>query len=963
MNIQRGLSFLLSVGMLLAPLAEAKTVLPLSKAQLLSELEKKEKDFTAFYDNELEWLHKVINPLVFHLVKTNAELNEVSKEVDSWGSLEELSEKRPVAVRLDAERYLQKIRDSYLFLFIARLNFTQAKAKHLDSMKEIMDALGTVGAQHQDVKAKLQIIVAIYEKGDFDSLAAQATKDLEPKLEELDDQKREYFQNRLDISLRSIDLLLDQANQFKSRALWLSALGRVNNILANEELTKVDPQRISAYIEKINTSEVSIEESKKQILDEYRKLFTTKKLEKTDGGLEIVDFFNHFELDPAPPQEHFFAAEHFLHLASQLKSTARGTKNQDYQIIPVRYVVDGADNKSEKPKKPESGTDVRTRGRLGFEIDKNGKSKAKVTVERYSSSWGKNSRTSNHTTTTMDLDSPDGRNAAKELGLDLGVRNAEVSGPNPSSSTDTPAGDNGQNAGNNGNGNGNGQNAGNNSNNGNSGDGSGNNGNGDGNNGSGNGNNGDGKNRNGNNSNTANASQNSDNQNASSQGDRKTSRVLGPSGEPIGNSTNEDSEALPSPTSPDRVRTNVSRSETKTEKITDITVGEPMTPSDMKDKRDSIYNRDKDKIDRADNHNAARDFSSKVSDQELARRANEVSNKIKSGERALRANFDALMNQLKKNLNSPVRINLPESPKNSATNEEDVRISIEETRDVIAGLQAKMNTWASDRVKNQVNAGFNTSLDLLAAAENALNNGDTETAQSLTNAALDVLAAYGPMALSIGIGFTPAGDVADAVSLFSGVDPITGEKLDAVDRVAAAIGLFAGSRALWSGLAKNAASSKLGKTIGDLLSSGGIEDLAEGVTRVERYDALNRGPLSDRIMDVEKKTTYASTFRSGKYKVITRDKPTKVYRSTGPQGTSQSGFWSPEKPTGPTATIIDLALPGARNPATKVMEAEIPSNTPFSIGIAERQGHLPGGKLQIVVDEPNNLNNIKEVKE
>ncbi|WP_207222465.1 EndoU domain-containing protein [Herbihabitans rhizosphaerae] len=111
--------------------------------------------------------------------------------------------------------------------------------------------------------------------------------------------------------------------------------------------------------------------------------------------------------------------------------------------------------------------------------------------------------------------------------------------------------------------------------------------------------------------------------------------------------------------------------------------------------------------------------------------------------------------------------------------------------------------------------------------------------------------------------------------------------------------------------------------------------------RVVQYGPLTKGPLP---------ASTADTFRGGSYRGVVSDKPTTLYRVFGGSAREIGGFWTREKPAGPTQSIVDSALdPKWGNNATNWVEIKVPPGTTFYEGAAAPQRRLVGGGNQVVV--------------
>lgn len=134
-----------------------------------------------------------------------------------------------------------------------------------------------------------------------------------------------------------------------------------------------------------------------------------------------------------------------------------------------------------------------------------------------------------------------------------------------------------------------------------------------------------------------------------------------------------------------------------------------------------------------------------------------------------------------------------------------------------------------------------------------------------------------------------------------------------------------------------------GATIGDVFSLGRASAAtlsARAATNV-RHGPLNPGPLADQI---------AATFSSSSYTTRRLEESTVLFRVIGPRGNATGSFWTRTEPRGPLQTVIDLAIDqNWRNPATRVIRAEIPAGTTIYEGFAAAQRGLVGGANQVYI--------------
>lgn len=93
----------------------------------------------------------------------------------------------------------------------------------------------------------------------------------------------------------------------------------------------------------------------------------------------------------------------------------------------------------------------------------------------------------------------------------------------------------------------------------------------------------------------------------------------------------------------------------------------------------------------------------------------------------------------------------------------------------------------------------------------------------------------------------------------------------------------------------------------------------------------------------------ANTFRGGAYAETVTTGPTTLYRAYGGTANQLGGYWTTTPPTGPLQSVIDSALDQTwGNPATNVVEIEVPAGVTLYQGQAATQGGLVGGGNQVL---------------
>ena len=134
-----------------------------------------------------------------------------------------------------------------------------------------------------------------------------------------------------------------------------------------------------------------------------------------------------------------------------------------------------------------------------------------------------------------------------------------------------------------------------------------------------------------------------------------------------------------------------------------------------------------------------------------------------------------------------------------------------------------------------------------------------------------------------------------------------------------------------------------GAMTGDVLSLGRTSSftLMARAVHATRHSPINPGPLAEQI---------AATFSGGSYTMRTLDETAVLFRVIGPRGNPAGSFWTRTEPRGPLQTIIDLAIDqNWRNPATRIISAEIPAGTTIYEGFAASQRGLVGGANQVYI--------------
>jgi filamentous hemagglutinin len=108
------------------------------------------------------------------------------------------------------------------------------------------------------------------------------------------------------------------------------------------------------------------------------------------------------------------------------------------------------------------------------------------------------------------------------------------------------------------------------------------------------------------------------------------------------------------------------------------------------------------------------------------------------------------------------------------------------------------------------------------------------------------------------------------------------------------------------------------------------------------YGPGDRGPLPDKV---------ARTFTGATYKETVTTRTTTLYRVYGGTAEKFGGYWSLTLPTSSAEAISDSALdPFWGNTAERWVSIDVPPDTTLYEGTAERQGSLPGGGSQVIIE-------------
>lgn len=832
-----------------------KTQIP--RPQLIAHLKKEREEFREFYAREQFWLSKRLIPLVNELVQGNKLLDKHEAELKSWGTLEEISERLSPEHKIRALRMHKEVEDAGLYLAIAEINLRKSVSKHLDSLQEIYEFVGQVGAKYEILDTNLKIILALYHNEETHLKTKTLSAELQQKFLARQAKLKAIKTLHFEKELERIDRLLQAAKRYESRTLWLSALRSYHSLLDDKFLAAQNAASLLNYHNKITLSEITHETAKKA--------FKNILLQMSDRGIkmkpEAKNFFKKFLLDPYPRMKAYYQAEVLLAEAMQkhLSLYQAQPTHAQFTLVGMKGKGSGKDAKNQSH---ISDDQLEVTRRVFNERDvQDGQVIERIKVEVFTTDSKGNK------TVVFERSEIEGTQAAKN------IRDALKISPSTSNfeNNDTVI------------------------------------------------------------------------------IDRPRTTISHP--EPS-KATEIDAEALPSPSSSDRISTQVSTTETSKATTTEIQVGDPIAPSESLPNQKELYSPDS-LIDRADVHNGTLDFSNKTSsfDKELSNLSREVQAEIRAGETALQSGFFGAIEKLKAEMNQQNR-SFPEATTSNfdSSDPESIKSNIAQAKSILSKLREKLNS-ATHPQSAALKLGLDTAESLLDSAAELNSAGESETAKDLIDMALDLIGEYGSAILHIGAGFTPAGDLVDLVEVISGRDVVTGEEIGDAGRVQAALGLIVGNRVMWSKL-----SSAFGK-----IKNSASKQIFTGFINVADHNPINPGPL-DQIMIPNTSIPVSSTFRSSTYTMMTRTTNTKVYRVVGPKNNPRGNYWSLNKPTGPTSTIIDQAILGEfGNPATKIIEAEIPNGVPFGIGVAGPQGKMPGGGIQLYIKDPDVLIHLKEI--
>jgi len=216
-----------------------------------------------------------------------------------------------------------------------------------------------------------------------------------------------------------------------------------------------------------------------------------------------------------------------------------------------------------------------------------------------------------------------------------------------------------------------------------------------------------------------------------------------------------------------------------------------------------------------------------------------------------------------------------------------------------------------------------------------LENGYEEQPDEVQGVVTRVLGWVGTAA-TIGVGFTPVGDVLDACEAITGRELCNpnGEQLQTWGRVAAGLGVVIGSGKFWQVIGSAVPSAKTMAT-----QMAGLISISK--KKPVRYGPINPGPLSSSV---------AGTFRSASYTALTLSEPVTLYRVYGGKAPQFGRYWTRVKPSGALQTQLDSAiLPEWGNTFAHVAEIRVPAGTTIYEGVAAPQklatNELPVGEL------------------
>jgi len=248
-------------------------------------------------------------------------------------------------------------------------------------------------------------------------------------------------------------------------------------------------------------------------------------------------------------------------------------------------------------------------------------------------------------------------------------------------------------------------------------------------------------------------------------------------------------------------------------------------------------------------------------------------------------------------------------------------------------------------------------------------------------------------------------NVKDAATAITGVNPVTGEQVGALGRVAAGVFaipgagnllkyvgkggkyVFKGGKAAYEAVQTARAASKAAKAAAKVAErevAQGLERQAEkeiakqieeraameaaaagaGATYIrglgkasEEFTAIKPGPLADKL---------AETFTGARYREVVLESDTVLHRA-GTKERELGEFFSTEAPQSVIQTRIDKAvLPqwpgGGRSPIDTAFEVKIPAGTKVYVGeVSSQGGAFVGGSQQIVVVQPWTIKGVEVV--
>ncbi len=339
--IKRGLSLVLAFNHLLVLASPTQ----ISRTEIVAHLEGQRDEFKEFYRSEQLWLESRLLPVVEEVGASNIILNAYEKELASWPDLSQIEKELPVNIKIRAQRMMKDIVDAGLYLYLAELNLRAAAQKHLDSLNEIYIFVGQVGARYEDLKIKLQIVNALYERSEKSEQILKQSKIQQEHFYQQQKKIIEIKQTKFRAELQRITHLLQSAKRHQSRTLWLAALRTYQTLLEDKELLAENAVEIEKKYNSILEGEVTHFQAKE---DFKRQIDRLQKDEEASLSVEAINFFHTFFVDPYPRMKAYLQAEQYLAEALQHQKVSVRLDSFGWSVFLISTNANGKNSSGRK---------------------------------------------------------------------------------------------------------------------------------------------------------------------------------------------------------------------------------------------------------------------------------------------------------------------------------------------------------------------------------------------------------------------------------------------------------------------------------------------------------------------------------------------------------------------------------------------------------------------------------------